>query len=102
MDTPNTGSYDSIEGATERARGAESQAYVLIPFVPKDVARMRKLGRQDAAKVARLGALARGRSSDRDAFVEAARQKLLAGELEGRAVYASTAEKLASSGFLTG
>ena len=101
MDIPNTGNHGSIERATERASEAGPQAYVLIPFVPKAVARMRKLGHQDAAKVRSWETLARGRSGNRDALVEAARKKLLAGELESRAVYAATAEKLANSGFLT-
>ena len=101
MDIRNVGNHGNIDRAGEHGKRAQSKSNVLIPFVPKDDARISEAGRKTAASVDRLVDQARDEDGSRDSLVEAARQKLLSGELDTEAVFASTAEKLANRGFLS-
>ena len=101
MDIRNVGTNGNIDRTGERNKGAQPRADVLIPFVAKDDARISDTGRKTAATADRLAERARGDDSDRAGKVEAARQRLLSGELDSPAVFAATAQKLAGRGFLS-
>ncbi|MFT4512064.1 MAG: hypothetical protein ACI89X_002973 [Planctomycetota bacterium] len=101
MDIRNVGNHGNIDRTGEHGKRAQPRADVLIPFVAKDDARISDTGRKTAASVDRLVDQARDDDGSRDSLVEAARQKLLSGELDSDAVFASTAQKLAGSGFLS-
>ena len=102
MDIRNVGNNGSIDRAGEQGTRAQAKSKnVLVPFVPKDDARISATGRKTADSVDRFVDQARDEEGGRDALVEAARQKLLSGELDSQAVFASTAQNLAGSGFLS-
>ena len=101
MDIRNVGNHGNIDRAGEQGKRAQPKSNVLIPFVPKDDARISDTGRKTAASVDRLVDQARDEDGSRDSLVEAARQKLLSGELDSDAVFASTAQNIASNGFLS-
>jgi hypothetical protein len=101
MDIRNVGSNGNIDRTGERGKSAQPKSNVLIPFVAKDDARISDAGRKTAAAVDRLADQARGTEGDREAKVAAARLKLQSGELDSPAAFASTAQKLASRGFVS-
>jgi hypothetical protein len=101
MDIRNVGNQGNIDRTSDQGKRAQAKSNVLIPFVPKDDARISDTGRKAAASVDRLVDQARNEDGSRDSLVEAARQKLLSGELDSQAVFASTAQKLAGSDFLS-
>lgn len=101
MDIRNIGNQGQIDRTGERGQRSEPKTVVLTPFVAKDDAQISPTARKTAAKVDQLADAARGKDGDRDALVEAARQKLLSGELDTSQVYAATAERLAGTGFLS-
>lgn len=102
MDIRNVGSQGNIDRTSEQGKRTQAKSKdVLIPFVPKDDARISAAGRETAKSVDRLVDRAREEDPGRDALVEAARQKLLSGQLDTEAAFASTAQKLADSGFLS-
>lgn len=101
MDIPNIGNHGQVDRTGERGQRSEPKTVVLTPFVAKDDAQISSAGRATAAKVDQLAKNARGQVGDRDGLVEAARQKLLSGELDTNEVYEATANNLASRGFLS-
>jgi len=101
MDIRNIGNHGNIDRSGERGKSAQPKSNVLIPFVPKDDARISVAGRKTAEAVDRFADRARGTEGDRDARVEAAHQKLLSGELDSETVFASTAQKLANRDFIS-
>ena len=80
------------------ARRADAQQGALRG---SDDARISATGRETAAAVEQLAERARAQGDDREAVVEAARQKLLSGELDSPAVLSATAQRLADRGFLS-
>ena len=101
MDIRNIGNYGQVDRAGERGQRSQAKPVVLTPHVAKDDAQISPDGRKQAAKVDQLARSARGQEGDRSAIIEAARQKLLSGELDTNEVFAATAERLADSGFLS-
>lgn len=101
MDIRNIGNNGQIDRTGERGQRSEPKTVVLTPLVAKDDAQISSVGRATAAKVDQLAKTARGQEGDRDALVEAAREKLLSGELDTNEVFAATAENLANRGFLS-
>ena len=102
MDIRNVGNQGNADRIGDRAGRADAKQVVLVP-VPRrsDDARISDAGRDAAAAVELLTERARADGSDRDAVVEAARQRLLSGELDSHAALASTARRLAVGGFLS-
>ena len=101
MDIRNIGNHGQVDRAGERGQRAVAKSVVLTPFVAKDDAQISSAGREQAAKVDELARSARGQAGDRSVLVEAARQKLLLGELDTKEVLATTAQKLLERGFRT-
>lgn len=101
MDIRNIGNHGQIDRTGERGTRSEPKTVVLTPFVAKDDAQISSTARKTAAKVDQLAQTARGEAGDRDAIVEAARQKLLSGELDTPEVFAATAQRLTDNGFLS-
>lgn len=100
MDIRNVTNLGNIDRSGERNRRAEPKSAEAATPVVKDDARISDASRGKAARVESLADRARD-VGDRDAIVEAARQKLVSGELDGDAALSSTAQRLLDSDFLT-
>jgi len=101
MDIRNIGNYGQVDRAGERGKQSSPNSVVLTPHVAMDDAQISSAAREQAAKVDELARNARGQEGDRSEVVEAARQKLMSGELDTNEVFAATAQKLADRGFLS-
>ena len=101
MDIRNVGNKGSVEQG-KLAKRPEGKRAVLIPQPPRDEARISEASRETAAAVENLAERARtSGASEREQIVQAAKQKLLAGELGSDAVFASTARRLLDAKFLS-
>jgi hypothetical protein len=101
MNINNIGTPGNVDRTGDRGKGSELKRAEKTPSVVRDDAQISETGRETAAIVEQLAERARTEDGDRDVLVEAARQKLLNGGLDGDAIVAATAEKLADRGFLS-
>jgi hypothetical protein len=102
MDIRNVTSNGSVERSSNNRRGergpGDAPEVVLQP-VARDEARISPAARSIAATIGNLAERARNAGGDRSERLEAARQKLAAGELDQPAALASAARRLRDSGF---
>ncbi len=102
MDIRNVAKNGGIESANGRAKRTEARRDVLIPRPARDEARISGESQKTATAVTNLAERARAAgSSDREAIVAAAAQKLADGELDGEKTIRATAERLLAAKFLT-
>ena len=101
MSTHNIGGSGNSGRIGKDAEGSEPRSSDLIPVGNSDGARIIDSDGETAGLIAKLTARVRREVGDRDVIVEAARQKLMLGELDSAAVMAATAERLARSGYLS-
>lgn len=94
MDIRNIGKTDNVDRAGDRPKRTESKRDYVIPSVVRDEARISDNSRETAAAVENLSERARSADGDRAAKVAAAKQKLLAGELDTPAVLLATGKRL--------
>jgi hypothetical protein len=85
MDVRNVGNHGTVDRPGERGPKADAQRPVVIPTVARDHASISAASRAAASALAGLAERARSAGGDREALVEAARQQLAAGELDGPA-----------------
>ena len=102
MDIRNVGNQGNIDRIGERDKRADAKRAETAPSVARgDDAQISSAGRETAAAIEQLTERAKADDGDREALVDAARQKLLSGELDSQEVLAATADRLASRGFLS-
>ncbi len=102
MDIRNVGNQGNVDRIGERSRRDDAKRTESEPTMLRgDDAKISSTGRETAAAVEQLAERARSDDSDREALVEAAKARLLSGELDSAAVYEATARRLSDSGFLS-
>lgn len=101
MDIRNVGNQGSIDRTGERAKRTDAKRAEVTANVVRDDAQISATGRETAAAVEGLADRARRDEGDREALVEAAKARLLEGKLDDPAVFAETARRIGSSGFLS-
>lgn len=99
MDIANVGKNGGIERGSDRAARADGKGTVLIPQPPRDEARISSESRETAAAVTNLAERVRNLPSERAEVVAAAKAKLVAGQLDGDAVFGATARALLDAKF---
>ncbi|MFK7738698.1 MAG: hypothetical protein AB8H80_00135 [Planctomycetota bacterium] len=98
----NQGNVDRTGDLSERSKRAERrESSSVSPAAANDATTISSAGREIAARVDELSDRARGEDGDRDAIVEAARQKLESGGLDSAESFAETANQLIDRGFLS-
>jgi hypothetical protein len=103
MDIRNVSNQDSVERSSGRSkRGPGQVADVVLQPVARDQASISQAARGTAAAVANLAERARATGGDRAERVEAARQKLAAGQLDTPAAVQGAAQRLLASAFASG
>lgn len=102
MNIPNLGKNGSVDPVGDRTAKAGARRDVLVPFVPRDEARISASGREAAAVAEQLTERARGDDGDREQLVARAIERLRAGELDRESVYAATAQRLLDAKFVSG
>jgi hypothetical protein len=102
MDIRNVAKNGAVEPGNGRAKRADAKPVVLIPQPPRDEARISSESQKAAAAITNLAERARNLPPERADVVANAMTKLLGGELDTDAVFASTARRLAESKFLSG
>ncbi|MBL8748146.1 MAG: hypothetical protein JNK78_03230 [Planctomycetes bacterium] len=102
MDIRNVAKNGGTEPTNSRAKRTDARRDVLVPQPPRDEARISGESQKTATAVTNLAERARtAGSSDREAIVAAAAQKLANGELDGEKAIHATAERLFAAKFLT-
>lgn len=96
------GNGGNIDRSGERAAKAGVRNDVLVPFVPKDEAKISVKGRQAAAAIESLTARARQDGDDRAGLVANALARLQSGALDQESVYGATARQLLDANFVSG
>lgn len=99
MDIRNIGKTDIVDRSSDRPKRADGKRDYVIPSVVRDEARISDDSRETAAAVENLSERARSADGDRAAKVAAAKQKLLAGELDTPAVHLETGKRLLAAKF---
>ncbi|MBL8723968.1 MAG: hypothetical protein JNK49_07975 [Planctomycetes bacterium] len=99
MDIRDLGKTGPVAPSGPRPNQAAPPRNYVIPSVGRDEARISASSRETAAAVTGLAERAAQSGSDRRALVEAARQKLVSGQLDTPAAFTAAAAKLADSGF---
>ncbi len=102
MDIANVGKNGGVERSGDRAKRADGTGVVLIPQPPRDEARISSESRETAAAVTNLADRVRNLPAERAELVAAAKAKLLAGDLDGDAVFGATARRLLDAQFKSG
>ena len=99
MDIPKIGVTGNVDHGGDRPKRTESKRDYVIPSVVRDEARISSSSRETAAAIVGLTERARQGDGDRSAKVAAAREKLLAGELDTPAAQRETAQRLLATNF---
>jgi hypothetical protein len=102
MNVRNVSQHGSVDRSSDRGRKSDAARPVVIPSVARDQASISSASRAAAASLAGLAQRARTAGGDREELVQAAQQKLAAGELDGAAAAQRTAQAMLASDFLTG
>ena len=102
MDIRNVGKNGGVERSDDRpTRAGAKRDVVMIPFTPRDEARISDTSREAAAAVENLAERARRDDSGRQAIVAEAVRKLANGDLDSEASAAATARRLLDARFLS-
>ncbi|MBL8728257.1 MAG: hypothetical protein JNM25_07505 [Planctomycetes bacterium] len=102
MNIHDIGKSGNVDRSGDRTTRAGVRNDVLVPFVPKDEAKISASSRQTAAAIGNLTERARQDGDDRASLVAAALERLQSGALDQDSVYGATAQKLLDAKFLSG
>lgn len=102
MNIHDIGKSGNVDRPGDRTTKTAARHDVLVPFVPKDEAKISAKGRQAAAAIENLSERARQDGPDRAQIVAAALARLQSGALDQESVYGATAQKLIDSKFVSG
>lgn len=102
MNIHNLGKSGNVDRAGDRTGKPGVRHDVLVPFVPKDEAKISASSRATAAAIENLSERAQRGGADREAVVATALERLRSGALDDAGVYGATAQKLLDANFLSG
>ena len=104
MDIRNVGTNgnSNVERTGDRSKRTAGLPTVVIPSVARDEASISSTGRDTAAAIEVLAERARADDSSRQQRIEAARSRLLSGELDGELAFRGAARAVLDARFLTG
>lgn len=102
MNIHDIGKSGNVDRTNDRTTKPGVRHDVLVPFVPKDEAKISASSRATAAAIETLSERARQGGADREAIVAAALERLRSGALDDASVYGATAQKLLDAKFVSG
>lgn len=102
MNIHDIGKTGNVDRSGDRTAKPGARHDVLVPFVPRDEARISASGREAAAITDGLSERARVDDGEREQIVANALARLMNGDLDGERVYAETARRLLDGGFVAG
>jgi hypothetical protein len=101
MNIHDIGKSGNVDRTGDRTGKTGVRHDVLLPFVPKDEAKISTKGREAAAAIETLSERARRGGDDRASIVATALERLQSGALDQDSVYGATAQKLLDAKFLS-